>query len=83
VNLFDLCRACQLKKLEAPLEVISFPVTEPLASIIGLRQFQALDHGAHGAVEEDDAFLEEAFERMDIHDEGGIKGIFGPLQAIY
>ncbi len=33
-------------------------------AVVRLGQFVALDHGAHGAVEDQDAFLQEVFDRM-------------------
>ena len=39
------------------------PVLEPLAAIVGLRQFELLDHRPHRAVEHEDAFLGSRGER--------------------
>ncbi len=83
VNFFNRRRASQLQQFEAAFQIAAFPIGEAIASIIGLGEIEALDHGPHGAIEEDDAFLKEAFERVDIHGERGIKGILGRLQAIY
>jgi hypothetical protein len=37
---------------------------EAFPAVLFLGQFVALDHGAHGAVEDDDALAEEALERV-------------------
>ena len=40
-------------------------ILQPLAAEIGLRQLVALDHRAHRAVENEDAFGQRAIERAD------------------
>ena len=38
------------------------PVREPAAAEVGLAQLMALDHGAHGAIENDESFPEQRQE---------------------
>ena len=40
-------------------------VAKALAAVAGLVELVALDHRPHGAVEQDDALLEEGFEPLD------------------
>ena len=54
------------KNLETALQVLSVPILEALAAIVGFTQPVLLDHRAHGAVEHDDAFAHQRFERMEI-----------------
>ena len=44
----------------------SVPILEALAAIVGFTQPVLLDHRAHGAVEHDDTFAHQRFERMEI-----------------
>jgi hypothetical protein len=66
VNLFDNLRLGQLKKLQATFEIFPLPRLKPFSAIILLRQFIALDHRSHRAVEKDDALAEEGLERMEL-----------------
>ena len=71
MNFRDHLRLGELEQLEAALEILARPMAEALAAIILFREFVALDHGAHGAVEEDDAFLEEGGEGVRSHGQRG------------
>ncbi len=51
------------KKIAVTLEVLGM-ILEPLAPEIGLRQLELLERGAHRAINDDNAFLQESFERM-------------------
>ncbi len=44
---------------------VAVPVLEPLAAIAGFVQLVALDHGAHGAVENEDALTRFPFQGFD------------------
>ena len=64
VNLVDNVRLRQEQELDAPLQVFAFPIPKARAAIIRFGQLVLLDHRAHGAVEDDDAFAHQRFERM-------------------
>src|SRR5438477_358880 len=66
MNFLDHLRLSQVQQLKAALEIFSLPVAEFFSTVILLRQFSALDHRAHGAVEHDDAFAQELFQRMNL-----------------
>ena len=61
----------QLEEFEASLQVLALPIAKAIAAIIGFGEVITLDHGAHGAIENDDAFLEEGFEGVERHWAGG------------
>ncbi len=42
------------------------PILEALAAVIGLAQLVALDHGAHGAVQDQDALFQEIGEFVHV-----------------
>ena len=52
----------ELHQFEATFKIFAFPILEAIPAIILFNQFMALDHGAHGAIEDDDALAEEGFE---------------------
>ena len=79
VDVLDDLRLCQRQQVIVALE-IGRPVDKPLATIIGLTQFMALDHRAHGAVKDQNAVGEQGFnlaagchERTCV--ENGMEGI--------
>jgi hypothetical protein len=41
------------------------PIAEPLAAVIRFRQFVALDHRSHRAIEHDDPLAHQRFQRMN------------------
>ena len=51
----------EIQEIVVALKVFR-PIPEPLASKRGLVQPPLLDHGAHGAIKDDDAFLEKLFD---------------------
>ncbi len=55
-----------------PLQIL-LPVLKPLATKSRLVQLLLLDHGPHGSVKNDDAFLEQVFKR------GHVSPTFQPL----
>jgi hypothetical protein len=61
----------QEEHLEPALEVLPFPIFEPLAAVIRFGQLVSLDHRAHRAVEHDDAVAQQRFEGMEIFDGHG------------
>ena len=50
-------------------------ILEALAAIAGLVELVALDHGAHGAVEDQDALLGGRFQRGDALLRGSLRGL--------
>ena len=77
MNFLDDLRLSKKQKLEAAFEIFAFPIAKPFAAIIALGKFVALDHRAHGAV--DDAFAQERFqgtETICCHDCPGTKERF-------
>ncbi len=56
VNVLDDLRLGQRQQVVVALEVAR-PVAEPFAAVAGLVELVALDHGAHGAVQDQDAFF--------------------------
>ena len=72
MNFLDDFGLRQLKKLEAAFKIFAFPIAESSAAVILLGQLIALDHRAHGAVEQDNAFAQEGFEGVKVgHHLGG------------
>ena len=63
VDLTDDGRLGQDQQVVVPLEILG-EVGEALAAIVGLRELVALDHGAHAAVQDEDAALEKGFEAV-------------------
>src|SRR5439155_25229710 len=79
VNLLDDLRLCKKEQFETAFEIFALPVAKPFSSIIRLWKFVLLDHGAHGAIENDDAFAQERFQWMETvccHDRSGTKWRF-------
>jgi hypothetical protein len=66
VDFLNYFRLGQLKKFEAAFEIFAFAIAKTRSAIILLLQFMALDHRAHGAVEQDDALAEQGFEGMKV-----------------
>ena len=54
----------QLKQFEATFEILAFPIVEAFPAILLFGQLVTLNHGAHGAIEDDDALAEQAFDRV-------------------
>ena len=52
-------------------------VGKALATIVGLLQLEALDHGAHGAVDDEDALVGGFLERRDAFAAGHAFTAFG------
>src|SRR2546423_1687267 len=65
MNLLDHVRSGKEEDFEAAFEIFARPVFEAIAAKLGLTELALLDHGAHGAVEDDDALAHERFERME------------------
>ena len=53
----------QQQQVVVALELLRV-VREARAAIVSLRETAALDHGAHGAVQDQDALVEEAVEQI-------------------
>ena len=60
----DYFRFGDLEQFEAALKILPFPVSETFSAVIRFGEPVSLDHGAHGAVEEDDPLAENGFEGM-------------------
>ena len=65
VNLVDDLWPRQKEKFDAPLQILAFPILEARASVVGFGQLVLLNHGAHRAIEHDDALAHQRFERME------------------
>jgi hypothetical protein len=63
VNILDDRRLGEHKQVVAALEIVR-PVLEALAAECGFIQLVLLDHRAHGAVEDHDAFCEQLSQRL-------------------
>jgi hypothetical protein len=62
VNRLDQVWLGELDEFEATFKIFAFPIVEAIPAIILFSQFMALDHGAHGAIEDDDTLAEKGFE---------------------
>ena len=78
MNFLDHLRLSQVQQFEAAFEILALPVGEFFSTVILLRQFPALDHGAHRAVEDDDALVEQLFQWMNLIRHAGEE-----LSAVY
>ena len=63
VNVADDLRLGQHQQVIVALD-IHMPVGKALATIIRLLEFVALDHGAHGAIQDEDALLEMRLQQL-------------------
>jgi len=55
VNFVDDRWLSEKKKLDTSLQIFPFPILKAGAAIIEFGKFALLDHGAHGAIEDDNA----------------------------
>ena len=62
VNLLDNLRLRQLQQLQTAFEVFALPIAKAFSSIILLGKLVALDHRAHGAIENDDALAQHCLQ---------------------
>ena len=63
VDLADDLRLGQHQQVVVALEVAARQSAKRCAAVIGLAQLVALDHGAHGAVQDQDALLQLLVEQ--------------------
>src|SRR4051812_21073418 len=56
VNLIDDLGFCEQQNFQGALEILSLPILKARAPVIRFRQLVLLNHCAHSAVEDDDAF---------------------------
>jgi hypothetical protein len=63
VDVADHVRARQAQQLVVALHVL-VKVFEALAPVLRLAELEALDHGAHGAVQDGDALREDGGQRL-------------------
>ena len=59
MNVLDDLRLGEVQQIVVALEVLAVPILEPLAAKCRLVQLVLLDHRAHRAVEDDDAFAQQ------------------------
>ena len=84
MNVLDHLRLRQAQQFVVALHIL-MKVLEALAPVLCLAQLEALDHGAHGAIEDGDAFREDGGQRLGagvgrgVH--GGIVGRLGGERA--
>src|SRR4029077_1676260 len=78
MNFLDHLGLSQVQQLEAAFEIFSLPVAEFFSAVIVFGQFPALNHGAHRAVEDDDALVEQLFQWMNLGRHAGEE-----LSAVY
>ena len=64
----------QHQEVVVALEIVAV-ILEALAAIACLVQLVALDHGAHGAVEDEDALLGGLLQRCDAFARGSLRGL--------
>ena len=64
MDLAHRIRPCQRQDVVVAFEVMAV-LAQPRAAIAGLIEPQALDHGAHGAIEEHDALGEQPLQPLD------------------
>ena len=65
VDVLDRLRFRQQQKLDRTFEILAFPIAKAFAAIIRFAQAEALQSGAHRAVEHDDALLQSAVKGWD------------------
>ena len=63
VNVANDIGACQAEQFVVALDVFG-EVFESLSTVIGLAQFEALNHGAHGAIENGNAFFQNGWQSL-------------------
>ncbi len=71
MDVADHVRARQAQQFVVALHVL-VEVLETLAAVLRLAQLEALDHGAHGTVEDGDALREDGGQRLG----AGVDGRF-------
>ena len=54
---------CNAEEIVIPFQV-GRPVRKMLSAVICFRQFVSLEHGAHGAVQDEDAFFYSLFQQV-------------------
>ena len=59
VNLANDVRLREHKQVVVALEILTFPIRKALSAVVGFLQFVLLDHGAHRAVQDEDALGEK------------------------
>ena len=65
VDVFDDCRPGDVQQVVEAFKVPAAPVREPRAAKRRLIQLALLDHRAHRAVNDDDAFAQQAFQMFN------------------
>ena len=75
VDVTDHIGAGQAQQLVVALDVFG-EILEPITPVVGLGQFEALDHGAHGTVKDGDAVLEDLGQRLGAGVSGGLHGLY-------
>jgi hypothetical protein len=65
MNLFDDSRLREIEEIIVSLQVFR-PIPESLASERGLVQPPLLDHGAHGAIKDNNALSKQVFDRCHV-----------------
>ena len=63
---FDDLGLRQQQNLERAFQIFAAPVAEAVASVIGFAQAEPLQSRAHRAVENDDAFVQQFLEWMEL-----------------
>src|SRR5258708_36801261 len=71
-----------MRELDTAFEIFTFPIAKAFSAIILLRQFPTLDHRSHCAVENNNAFAQEPFERMQFsrHVRAELSGVYAKDQ---
>ena len=64
VDFLDDLGLREIEQLVVALEILALPIAESLSAELFLRQLVLLNGGAHGAIDEDNALLEQGLERM-------------------
>ena len=63
MNVANHIRARETEQFIVALDVFG-KVFEALTTVIGLAQFEALNHGAHGAIENGNAFFQNGWQGL-------------------
>ena len=62
VDVLDDCRLSDIEQVVVAFEVLALPVLEPIPAEIGFAQLALLDHGPHGAIQDDDPLAQHALQ---------------------
>jgi hypothetical protein len=87
VDIFDDLRLGEEQEFVVALEILALPIGETRTSKRGLIELETLDHGPHGAVEDDNPLAEQRLEGMNAwgktHGGSHVKNLPGPCRDCF